>query len=155
MIEQSDNTAAYVVGKRLGLDSVEQNARSWGLTHTSLSDNLTSAGDVAILLSRLVNRDLLPEQQTQEILRLLQNTVWTDRLQSGVPPSVAVAHKIGTDVGVYNDAAVFLNGNRPYLVVVLSTGTDETGALDTMEALSRMVYQFEGGLPAATRIVKR
>jgi len=151
MLEESDNTASFVIGKRVGLDSVQSDLQSWGLKQTSMSDNLTTAHDAALLIARLQRRELLPEQQTSEILYMLQHTAWDDRLVSGVPPSVPVAHKIGTDVEVYNDAALFLDGARPYVAVVLSAGTEEDGALRAMTQISRLTYLFEGGLPAASR----
>lgn len=150
MIKESDNTASYVLGKRLGLDTVQRDLQSWGLTNTSMADNLTSPADVALLLSRLVHNDLTSAASTAEILGFMQHTAWTDRLQSGVPAGVTVAHKIGTDVGVYNDAAVFLTGAHPYVAVVLSGGTEEAGALAAMTAISRTVFAFESGLPAVT-----
>lgn len=150
MIKESDNTAAYVLGQRLGLDSVQRELESWGLTQTSMADNQTTASDVALLLSRFVRGELTSSASTAEILGLMEHTAWTDRLQSGVPTGVTVAHKIGTDVGVYNDAAVFLNGPHPYVVVVLTSGTDEPGAVAGMTGISRLLYAFESGLPAVT-----
>jgi beta-lactamase class A len=154
-IEESDNTAAYVLEQRLGVDSVEAELQSWGLTRTSMADNTTTAGDVALLLSKLAHGELLPRASTTEILNFMENTAWTDRLQSGVPGTVPVAHKIGTDIDVYNDAAIISPDSRPYVVVVLSSGADENSALLAMTQVSRLVYQFEGGLPAVTRTLGR
>ncbi|HZQ36394.1 MAG TPA: serine hydrolase [Dehalococcoidia bacterium] len=151
-IEESDNTAAFVLGKRLGLDSVQHDLESWGLKATSLADNLTTARDAAVLLSLLAQQKLLPAAATQELLTLMQNTVWTDRLQSGVPATVRVAHKIGTDVDVFNDAAIFLAPNHPYIAVALGAGVGEDDGNDTMSALSKLTYQFEAALPAATHV---
>jgi beta-lactamase class A len=151
-IEESDNTAAFVLGKRLGLDSVQRDLEAWGLKATSLADNLTTARDVAVLLSLLAQGKLLPPAATHELLTLMQNTVWTDRLQAGVPATVPVAHKIGTDVDVFNDAAIFLAPNHPYIAVALGAGVGEDDGNGTMAALSRLVYQFEAALPAATHV---
>lgn len=151
-IEESDNTAAFVLGKRLDLDSVQQDLQSWGLKATSLADNLTTARDVAVLLSLLAQQKLLPAAATQELLSLMQNTVWTDRLQAGVPATVPVAHKIGTDVDVFNDAAIFLAQSHPYVAVALGAGVSEDDGNATLTALSRLAYQFEAALPAATHV---
>ncbi len=151
MLQESDNTASYVIGRRLGLSSVQAEIATWGLKQTSMTENLTTPADVALLLARLQRRELLPEAQSAEILDLLQHTAWTDRLQTGAPDNLPVAHKIGTDVNVYNDAAVFLDPSRPYIVVVLSGGTEEDAALASMTGISKMAYQFETALPAATK----
>ena len=50
--------------------------------------------------------------------------------------------------------ALMFPGDHPYVVVVLSSGTDEDGALASMTAISRLTYQFTGGLPAVTRTLK-
>jgi len=149
-IEESDNTAAFVLGKRLGLDSVQADLQSWGLKATSLVDNLTTARDAAVLLSLLQQHKLLSAAATNEVLAFMQNTVWTDRLQSGVPATIPVAHKIGTDVDVFNDAAIFLAPVHPYIAVALGSGVGEDDGNATLTALSRLVYQFEAALPAAT-----
>lgn len=150
MVQESDNTAAFVIGKRIGLDKVQADLQKWGLKQTSMTDNATTVADVTLLLTRLQRRELLPEAQTAELLNLLEHTVWTDRIQSGVPQGMLVAHKIGTDVNVYNDAAIVMNGDHPYIEVILSAGTDEAGALLSMTRISQTVYEFESGLPAAT-----
>ncbi len=151
MIEESDNTAAYVVGQRLGLARIQADLPSWGLSHTSLEGNTTTASDVALLLTALARGKLLNQADTAEVLGYLEHTAWNDRLQSGVPAGVAVAHKIGTDPQIYNDAAIVSPNDHPYVVVVLSNGTEQNSALAAMADISRLVYSFESGLPANTR----
>ena len=151
MIKESDNTASYVIGKRLGLENVQTELPAWGLTQTSMSDNYTTPRDVATLLSKLETGALLPASETAELMDLLQHTAWDDRLQSGVPPSMPVAHKIGTDVAVFNDAALILDQAHPYAVVALSSGGDEGTALPAMAQISQIFYRFESGLPAYVR----
>jgi beta-lactamase class A len=151
MAQESDNTASFVMGRRLGLESVQADLESWGLKQTSLDANTTTAHDAVLLLAKLQRRELLPETETRELLDLLQHTAWTDRLQSGVPAWLPVAHKIGTDVDVYNDAALFLDAQHPYAVVALGAGSTEDQALLTMTRISQIAFQFEGGLTAVTR----
>jgi beta-lactamase class A len=151
MIEESDNTAAYVLGNKLGLPSVQQEVASWGLTNTSLTDNTTTARDTAMLLQKLANNVLLPPAATNELIGYLENTAWNDRVQSGVPNGVPVAHKVGTDIGVFNDAAIVYAGNRPYILVVLGAGAGDSDGLDAITAISRTVWQFEQALPRAIK----
>jgi len=150
MIEESDNTAAYVIGNRLGLGNVQNDIQGWGLTHTSITDNTTTARDTATLLQKLANHTLLPAAASEELIGYLENTAWTDRIESGVPEGVPVAHKIGTDVGVFNDAGIVYNGNHPYVLAVLGDGAGENDGLQAITAISKDVWQFEQGLPAAT-----
>ena len=151
MIEESDNTAAYVLGDRIGLGNVQSDVQSWGLTHTSMTDNTTTARDVSNLLKKLAGRSWLTPAASDELIGALENTAWTDRVQSGVPDGTAVAHKIGTDVDVFNDAAIVFNGSQPYILVVLGSGAGADDGLQAITAISKSVWQFEQGLPAATR----
>jgi len=100
MIEASDNTAAHVLERFLGQDTIQANIDRWGLKHTSMVDNTATPADVVLLLAKLYHHDLLTAGATDIVLALLEHTVFTNRIQSGVPDSVLVAHKVGSDVGV-------------------------------------------------------
>lgn len=150
MFVESDNTAAYVIGNDLGLANVQNDIQNWGLTHTSMANNTTSARDAALLLQKLAKHTLLPAAASEELIGYLENTAWSDRVQSGVPEGVPVAHKIGTDVDVFNDAAIVYNGDHPYILTVLGSGAGENDGLAAITAISKQVWQFEQGLPAAT-----
>jgi len=147
MIETSDNTAAYVLERYLGPDVIQANVQRWGLTHTSMADNTTTPADVVALFLALKGERLLQPESTGIVLSLLQHTVFDDRIVGGVPPGVAVAHKIGTDSGVYNDAGIVLAPGHPYAIAVLSQNADESEAEPALARLSGAVYRFESSLP--------
>lgn len=149
MIGESDNTAAYVIGNDIGLGNVQSDIQNWGLTHTSMAGNTTTARDTALLLQKLAKHTLLSASASEELIGYLENTAWTDRVQSGVPDGVPVAHKIGTDVDVFNDAAIVYNGDHPYVLVVLGSGAGENDGLQAITAISKQIWQFEQGLPGA------
>lgn len=151
MIEESDNTAAYVLEQYLGHNEIQAALTTWGLQQTSLAPtNLTTPSDAATLLTWLYRHRLLTAQSTDVTITLLSHTVFTDRIAAGVPDSVEVAHKIGTDVGVYNDAGLVLAPQHPYVLVVLSTDADETEAETAIAHISKDVYGFETGLPGGS-----
>ena len=83
-------------------------------------NNTTTPADMAALLANLYADRLLPPGSTETVLQLLQQSVFDDRRAEGVPTGIPVAHKVGTDVGVYNDAGIVLNPKRPYVVAVFS-----------------------------------
>lgn len=150
MIEVSDNTAAHVLEAMLGEDVIQQSLSRWGLTHTSMADNVTTPLDMATLLTLLYRHELLSPQATDVALTLLTHTVFTDRIEGGVPNGVTVAHKVGTDTGVFNDAALVLEPHRPYALVVLSTDADEGEAGKALPRISGSVYEFERRLSGHT-----
>jgi beta-lactamase class A len=149
MIEASDNTAAHVLERFLGQATIQADVDRWGLTRTSMADNATTGGDTASLFSRLYRDELLPASATEISLTLLQHTVFNDRLASGLPPGVAIAHKVGSDVAVFNDAGIVLAPGHPYVVAMLSQDADEGEAAKAFASISRRLYRFELSLPAA------
>jgi beta-lactamase class A len=114
-----------------------------------MADNTTTPADVAALFADLRNGKLLQPASTSIVVDLLQHTVFGGRLVSGVPQSVPVAHKVGTDVGVYNDAGLILLQDRPYVVAVLSQDADESEAEPALARVSQEIYRFESSLGAA------
>jgi beta-lactamase class A len=148
MIEESDNTAAYFLEHYLGQDAIQANLAGWGLTHTSMSENTTTSADVVRLFVGLNSGKLLRPASYAIVNSLLEHTVFTDRLTAGVPEGVPVAHKVGTDIGVYNDAGVVFAPGHPYAIAVLSQNALETEAEPALVRLSRDVFRFESSLSA-------
>jgi beta-lactamase class A len=149
MIQVSDNTAAFVLERYLGQQAVQQNASRWHMDHTSMADNTTTPADAVSLMANLSAGRLLPPDATQTILRLLKSTVFTDRLGSGLPTGVPLAHKVGTDVGVYNDSGIVMLPQRPYAIAVFSEDADEAEANAAFAKVSSDAYDFEVSLGAA------
>jgi beta-lactamase class A len=150
MIETSDNTAAFVLERLLGQETIQASLGHWSLKHTSMAANTTTPGDTAAFFSSLYRNQLLPSQATDVALTLLEHTVFGDRLVSGVPAGVSVAHKVGSDVGVFNDAGLVLAAGHPYAVAVLSQNADETEAQQAFLRISKDIYRFEMSLPAGS-----
>jgi len=146
MIEASDNTAAYVLEHLIGQDAIQQDLAHWGLTRTSMADNLSTPLEAATLLGQIYRHELLDAQAADVVITLLEHTYFADRLQTGVPDGVAVAHKVGSDVGIFNDDAIIFNPRRPYAVAVLSSAADEDEANGAFAKLSRDLYDFESTL---------
>ena len=94
---------------------------------------------------------LLSAKATEDVLSLLQGSVFTDRLAAGLPSDVPLAHKVGTDIGVYNDSGIVLLAGRPYAIAVLSMDADETEANSAYTRISRDVYDFQASLIAADK----
>ena len=149
MIELSDNTAAYVLEQYVGQAAVQANLQHWGLKQTSMADNLSTPADAASLLANLYDHAYLSPQDTGVAITLLTHTVFTDRLQASVPAGVSVAHKIGTDAGIFNDAGLVLAPHHPYAIAVLDNDADENQAQQAYDRIDKDVYSFEASLPAA------
>jgi beta-lactamase class A len=148
MAKQSDNTAAYMLTKRLGQQAIQDRIAAWGMTNTSVADDTTTPADVGTLFVKLGKRQLLPPSQTVAVLGLLTDTDFEDRLPALLPNYAIIAHKIGTESnGVINDAGLVITPTRSYAIAIMTTGTDVDQAIHAEQQVSLDVYNFELTLP--------
>lgn len=144
MIEQSDNTAAYLLGNVvIGLPQIQKQIEDWGLLQTDMVNNKTSAKDMSVLLKKIYNGEITSKPYTLEMLEFMNKTDFEDRIPTGVPQDVKTYHKTGDEIGKIHDAAIVELPDKPYILVVLSEEiTDEDKAKQTIAQISRDVYEF-------------
>jgi beta-lactamase class A len=143
LIEQSDNTASYLLAQAIGLSTIDALVASWGLDSTVVGQGVSSPSDAARFMRLLYQGKLADAAATGQMLGYLSHTAFNDRIPAGVPPDVAVAHKIGTEVNVENDVAIVELTGRPYILSVFAGDVTEARAVPVEQAISRTVYQFE------------
>ena len=141
MGQQSDNTALHVVVKLLGKSKIEEVVSAMGMKNTSYAKNETTAFDMGMVLKKLYGGELLNKKNSVEILEFLTKTIFEDRIPTGVPTGVRVAHKIGTEVGVVSDAAI-VYGEKPYVLVIMSEGASLEEAKGVLPEVSRVVWGY-------------
>jgi beta-lactamase class A len=144
LIEQSDNTASYLLAQAIGLSTIDALVASWGLDSTVVGQEVSSPSDAAHFMQLLYQGKLADAAATSQMLDYLTHTAFNDRIPAGVPPNVAVAHKIGTQVNVENDVAIVELTGRPYILSIFAGDVTEARAVPVEQAISRTVYQFEG-----------
>ena len=163
MITVSDNTATNMVIARLGGISVlNQRFKSWGLTTTTLNDvlpdlkgtNLTSAKDMAFLLLRVSQGELLSARSRDRMLGIMQKTVNDSLLPKGLAEGATIAHKtgdIGTSIG--DVGLIDMPSGKRYVAAVLTKRSyNDDRAAELIRQISRTVYQFlsrPGASPAS------
>src|SRR3990167_11275606 len=144
MIQQSDNTAAYILANHIvGLSDIQDLMVSWGLTQTDMTNNKTSNRDIAILLKKLYKREVTGEAYTLEMLSFLKDTEFEDRLPALLPDSATVYHKIGTEVGVLHDTGIVQDGSLVYYIGILTTDeNNDEEATQIASQISKTVYDY-------------
>ena len=65
-LNQSDNTAAYILGQRIGHSRIQDIIEEFGLTQTSIGDNTTSSYDLYVLFSGIYHRKIVSEAHAKE-----------------------------------------------------------------------------------------
>jgi beta-lactamase class A len=123
LIKESDNTADY-----------------W-------MPNTTTPNDILLVLRAISDPSYTSPKLSAEMLDIMTNTSFEERLPQPLPEGTRVAHKIGSYESTFSDAGiVFPEGpgggtDQRYYVVVFSDGATEAEARGTIHDVSLAAYR--------------
>ena len=142
MGQYSDNTANNVLVKILGGQKIQQTIDDLGMKKTNFVEYETTPYDIGLFFRKLYEGGIVTNQHKEEILRFLTKTGWEDRIPVGVPEGVRVAHKIGTEIGVFSDAGIVF-AQKPFVLVIMTKEAKETEAKEILPKIAKVVWEFE------------
>lgn len=156
MIVISDNTATNMIIDRLGgVAALNERFKAWGLTATHLANvlpdlpgtNKTSAKDLALLMSRLGQGDLLSLRSRDRALTIMQQTVNNSLLPQGLGEGATISHKTGDIASALGDAGLvdMPNGKRYAVAVLVKRPENDYQAADLINQISKTIYQHLNG----------
>lgn len=155
MLSASDNTAANVLIRTVGMEAVNAEAVRLGLSATRLNrlmmdeeamasgvENYTSADDCALLLKMVYEGTLVSPEASALVLRALEQQEDAGGVLAGLPAGVPFAHKTGALTSCRHDGGI-VEGSHPFVLVVLCGGEGfyEQGALDVMARIASVVHE--------------
>jgi len=155
MISVSDNDCGEALGDLYGWQKLDTMLADQGFTGTMLNnydssgtvsgDKLTTASDVAQLLTKLYKGTLLKPDTSAAFLTYLKADQINDFLPSGLPKGTVVAHKIGELYGYIHDAGMIYSANKDMVVVLLSGEwtSPMSQAPAVFAQLSSAVWQYQ------------
>jgi beta-lactamase class A len=143
-LQQSDNTAAYLLANKIGRETIQKIMEDFGLSQTDMLDNKTSLHDVALLYQKIYQNKVTSPALTKELLGFMKDTDIEDRLPAFLPDDVAVFHKTGDGVGFVHDVGIISDDKHTYFLGVLSSdvGGEEKQAAGTIAQISKIVYDY-------------
>ncbi|MCH7838183.1 MAG: serine hydrolase [Chloroflexi bacterium] len=147
MIRVSGNVAALFVLDRVGMDNVNETLRDLGLEVSRYRpDSLpTTAAEMALLMEMIARRQAVSETASDEMLALLSDTYFNDRLPALLPEGTRVAHKTGSWSNASHDAGIVYSPAATYVIVVLTDfGYSDEGTA-AIARISRAVYDYYNG----------
>jgi beta-lactamase class A len=154
LIKESDNTAWKMLDRYLGRDYIRSELYAAGARSTEYwIPNTTTPNDVLIMLEKISDPSYTTPDLSDEMLGLMTNTDFEDRLPHLLPNDARVSHKIGSYGATFGDAGVVLaNGSRStedaYFIVVMADETGEGTARAAMQEMSLATYRtFTGSGP--------
>lgn len=146
-LKESDNTAINMI---IALSRDQLNPTENVLTFLDVDflrpdeDRLTiSARSYSSFLKCLYFSCYLNLENSNEILTLLNNTTFNNRLRAGVPPEVTMSHKIGTfSDSVMSDCGIIYEPKRPYILCIMLEVPDDQSSNEHFSKMSKMTYDF-------------
>jgi beta-lactamase class A len=152
MIVVSDNTATNMLIKRLGgKEFLNARFHSWGMKNTVIKNplpdlegtNTTSPEDLALLLGRVNNGELISLKSRDRMLGIMQETETRTLLPQGLEKEAIIAHKTGDIGSVLGDAGIvdMPSGKRYLGAVLVQRPHNDATAKPLIQQISKTVYQ--------------
>lgn len=148
----SDNTATNMIIKKLGGAQVlNQRFHDWGLTTTVINNpladlagtNTTNPKDLATLIFRVNEGELLSLRSRDRLLNIMQQTVNNSLIPQGLEPGATIAHKTGDIGSMIGDAGLvdMPSGKRYVIAIMVKRPHNDGSAAELVRQISRSVYQ--------------
>lgn len=162
MITISDNTATNMIIDRVGgQDALNQRFQDWGLDHTKINQplpdlegtNTMSPKDLAVLMAKVSQGELLTPHSRDRALDIMRNTVTRTLLPQGIGDGAQIAHKTG-DIGMaVGDVGLIdmPNGQRYVAGVVVKRPHNDPRAQELIRSISKLTYQAFSQRPVPRR----
>ena len=153
MITVSSNFATNLVIERVGAKNVQATMVAMGANGLRVLrgvednkaferglNNATTARALMTLMEAIAKGQAVDKASSEEMVAILRRQTVNDRIPAGLPADVAVAHKTGEITRIRHDAAI-VYAPRPFVLVVLIRGLDDTKKASTLAAdITRVVY---------------
>ena len=144
LIKESDNTAWVMLEKRLGKKRIRAEIVALGASSTDYKSNTTTPNDILLILQAIADPTFTTPKLSAEMLDIMTNTAYEDRLPKPLPTGTRVAHKIGSYTDTFSDAGVVFPKDSEvnnYFVVVMSSETSEEDARSAIRMMSLSTYR--------------
>jgi beta-lactamase class A len=144
MIEQSDNTAAFLLAHYVvGLDTIQKLIDSWGMIQTDMVTNRTSNYDMSIVFEKMFHEKIANQANTADMMSIMTHSDFEDRIPALLPKEATVYHKTGNGIGFVHDVGIISTGKRTYYIGILTSDvTNEKATITTMATISKAVFDF-------------
>ena len=153
MIAYSDNDALMLVSAQTDNNVYNKLFKDIGLA--SAPSDRAEAVDYGMTVSEycrlfriLYNSGYLTEENSEFALNLLSQSTYRGGLLKEMNPPFPVAHKFGervmpgTGSNQLHEVGIFYSDPEPYLLGVMTEGSDLTQLSSVLSEISKLVYQF-------------
>jgi beta-lactamase class A len=111
-----------------------------------VNNEVTAHGLLRLLRAIAEGRACSP-QASRKMLEIMLDQRFKSGIPAGLPQAARVAHKTGNITTVHHDAGiVYLDGRRPYVLVVLTQFQPENARSSAVADVSRDIYECLAGI---------
>jgi len=157
MITVSSNLATNILIEFVGPSNVYQTMRDFGLERIKVLrgvedikayelglNNTVTAIDLMKLYELIGMKKIFNEKVCNEMIMILLNQKFKDKIPKYLPENVKVAHKTGSISKVEHDGGIiFLPDGRKYVLVILSKNLDSNeNGKETIAKISKHIYDY-------------
>lgn len=150
MIAYSDNNAMAILVENLPLSVQDRVFSDLGVSVPSggSATDFMSVNDYASFFRILYNASYLSKENSQKALSFMMGVDFADGIRGGVPKGTPVANKFGErQVGAsqqLHDCGIVYLTDHPYLLCIMSRGTDFDSLASSIRDISHLVYNEAG-----------
>lgn len=163
MITTSSNLATNLLFEIVGVEAIQytldeleipgvkvlRGVEDQAAYDAGLNNEVTAAG-LLRLLRVIAEKRAFSETASDQMLEIMLDQRYKSGIPAGVPDDARVAHKTGNISTVHHDAGiVFLEGRKPYAIVVLTRFDAETGRGSGVADITADVHSTLAGLSHA------
>lgn len=150
-IQRSDNVAFHLLVKHLPEKFTAKVHEDLNIPYPSAEtpSDFVSVRSYSSIFRVLYNSSYLSRKNSEYLLRLLHFSDFPDGLVAGVPSDVTVVHKFGIKnasdndpIDQLHDCGIVYHPNRPYLICVMTKGSDHAKQTAAISQLSKAVFEI-------------
>jgi len=149
MLTESNNEAANTLAVYGGTSTINSVYQDLGLTVPQPGEDYSiTTHKYASFFRILYNATYVDRTASEKILKTLGNTTFDSGLVAGVPSGINVSDKFGTrgvnasgTVVQLHDCGIIYAPKKPYILCVMTQGSDFTKLADVIKNISSLVYQ--------------
>ncbi len=146
----SDNNAAMGLVGTISTADLDQAYSDLGVIVPQNQEYTMTVATYAGFFRVLYNATYLNHNDSEHLLSLLSQSVFTKGIVAGVPSNITVAHKFG-ERG-YNNPAIpdqlhdcgIVYAKKPYIVCIMTQGNGYDAMAGVIATISKMVYAYAG-----------
>ena len=157
MITYSSNLATNLLIEQIGASNVQQFMESLGANDIRVlrgvedikayragRNNTITAKDLALVFQSIYEGRYWNKSSRDEMLKILFDQTYRDKIPAGLPSNVKVAHKTGSITKIDHDSGIIFPVDRsPYVLVVLTRGFEEhEEAQQCIASISKLIYEW-------------